>query len=234
MVLLEDPDRDIALLYPLGVGGLDPGLINWVGTSLMTPLFQGATLHRKTVVSHRDYPTYYHGMPFMPITTARGTLTPIAFHITILTDADWKSKGSDFLVRGFDSHGCMRLRQKDLMEYYTIVMNGGSDVLPVNVDYFIFKRLELSAGARDLMYGFLEVEHPYPLNDEYYQRVKNFAAKGQTPRYERDPKENLPIMEKVSGVPDLTHLKGFTADDMLDLKIFDGQTGIENTGPNLN
>jgi hypothetical protein len=64
--------------------------------------------------------------------------------------------------------------------------------------------------------------------------VKNFAAKGQTPKYERDPKENLAILEKVSGLPDLTHLKAFSADDLLDLNIFDGSIGPDHSGPDLN
>ncbi len=231
MVLLHDDEHKIFLLYPLGVGSIDAGVMHPGRVSLLTPLYQNAVLKRGTVQSHRTDPSYYRNEAFMPITNARGILTPIAFHISILSDDDWANKGGNYLVRGFDSHGCMRLRQKDLREFYKIVMNGASEELPVNVSYFV--TFENSANG-PIIFGSesdtsaeksLTEVHPYPLNLAYYQRVQNVAGPGEPPRPGRDPVEGLVLLEKVySNAPPLSRLVGIDGDDMTDLNDFLGLT----------
>lgn len=217
MVVLEDVENDVMLVFPLGVGGLDEGVL-YHGETLLTPQFHKAWLDRRHVNPARTSPAYYRGKPFMPITNAAGTVTPFAFHITILSDQDWKKQGGNYLVRGFESHGCMRLRQKDLMQFFTIVEKGADARLPVNVDYFVWNRNEW--GDRDQSQGQVKEIHPYPLENSY-MRIKNFARPGQTPVGRRDG-ENLYIMEQVNQEPNLSKLRDFNADDVKDDSVFDG------------
>ena len=221
MVALEDPIHDIMMIYPLGVGGIDPGLVAPGGTHILTPMFQNATIQRKNVISARTEPKYYRGMPFLGIANSKGVRTSVGFHITILSDEDWAKRGGSYLVRGFDSHGCMRLRSKDLTEFFTIVMNGASDAVPVNVSYFIYNRDGVSGGDRNRAYGLLWANHPYPLNEAYFQEVTNTAPPGQPPQYGRDPKEHLVLMNEASGKPNFTHLEDFSADQENDLAAFE-------------
>ncbi len=216
MVVLEDDANLIYLTFPIGDGGLDLGIMG-LGDRILTPLFQNAVLQRATVQKARTFPAYYRGEPYMPITSQHGIVTGVAFHITILEDADWKSLGPNYLIRGFDSHGCMRLRLKDLREFFTIVEQGGSDALPVNVDYFVWEKDQ--TGTRT--WNPANISHPYPLRVDGYMAVENFADQGQKPKYERDPKEHLVVLENTAGEPDLRHLVGMNGDEATDLHEFD-------------
>lgn len=222
IAVLQDVQNGITMTYPIGVGGVDPGVANQAHvTKLLTPLFTNATLHRRSVVPHRTDPTYYRGEPFMPITNARGVQTPIGFHITILSDPDWKNKGANYLVRGFDSHGCMRFRGRDLHELFAIVMQGGSEALPVSVNYFVYNRG--ADGYRGRQNGLFPTIGAYPIFSRYYQSVKNIAPPGQPPMPHRDPKEHLLDLNPVtsSPIPVLMKLNGFTEEDRQDLSTFD-------------
>jgi hypothetical protein len=222
LVILNDLKDNIEIIYPLGVGGVDENVINPDAYSMLTPLFSDAVLKRSTVTKARHMPTYYRDLPFMPLTNKRGLLTPIAFHISVLSDSDWETRGPNYLVRGFESHGCMRLRKKDLMEMFTIVEQGGLEEIPVNVDLFAFN---IGASEVATVGENIPTElHPYPLTRSVYERVKNMAAPGQPPEAARDPVEHLVILEDAPGQPDFTKLTGFSADELTDLKIFDGIT----------
>lgn len=229
MLVLEDVYNDITMVYPIGVGGVDPGVMS-PGTRILTPEFHGAKLEKRRVIAKRTMPAYYRGEPFMPITTGHGTETPIGFHITIIyDDADWKKLGPNYLVRGFDSHGCMRLRQKDLHELFDVVMESPGDSVPVDIDYYVYYR---DANMdRNESEGQMKQVHPYPLRQDSYQRVKNFAAPGEAPLAKRDPKENLVILEAASGKPDFSQLVGFDASDITDLSVFDGFVEQLSTTP---
>jgi hypothetical protein len=229
-VVLEDPDHHMTILYPIGVGGIDPAVEDPTKTSLLTPLFENGVLKRKTVISHRSYPTYYRNLPFMPITTDKGVQTDIGFHISILSDGDWANKGGQYLVRGFDSHGCMRLREKDLNEFYTIVKKGGSEELPVNVNYFIYNRG--SDGHREEQYGELAAIGAYPIFGNYYQSVTNFGT-ADHPIMRRDPKEHLEEMGKIYRSPDpvLAQLTGLTEEQKQDLIQFEDMIRDADFGP---
>lgn len=222
VVSLTEPEHDLHLLYPIGIGSLDPNIMG-DGHRILTPLYWDATLRRENVIAQRTDPDYYRGLPFMPITNSHGNVSPIAFHITILPDDIWKNgEGKNFLVRGFDSHGCMRLRYQDLIEFFTIVMDGGSDSLPLSVNYFL-------TGAPSDSYPpgwtFLNVAEPYPLRLDGYKRVKNFSPPGQPPSYQRDENEHLVILEDAPGLPDLNRLNGFSELDKTYLKLFNLRIG---------
>jgi hypothetical protein len=222
LVILNDIQDNIEIVYPLGVGGVDEGVIHPGVNSMLTPLFSDAVLKRSTVTKSRHIPTYYRDLPFMPITTKRGLLTPIAFHISVLSDDDWAARGPNYLVRGLESHGCMRLRKKDLMEMFTIVEQGALNEIPVNVNLFAF-----NIGADQLpseSQGIPTELHVYPMTVNYYERPKNMADPGQPPLAARDPIEHLIILEDAPGQPDFTKLAGFSADELTDLQTFDGIT----------
>lgn len=220
MVVIEDVQNDIMLVLPIGVGGLDEGVAVHGPTRILTPRYKNASLERKNVQPKRTFPAYYRGKPFMPLTNSAGHVTPIAFHITILSDDDWNKRGPNYLVRGLESHACMRLRLKDLTEFFTIVMKGADEKLPVNVDYFVWNRNQF--GERDQKQGEITQIHPYPLESNSYMTIKNFAGPGQKPIAQRDPEEHLLIMERVNHAPNLKHLGEFNADDITDMKVFDG------------
>ena len=231
LAAVEDPEHHIMMVYPIGNGGFDLGVDNHGKKSIMTPEFENATLHRSTVIAARRDPDYYRGEPFMPITNAHGTRTSIAFHITILYGSAWAQHGPNYLVRSFDSHGCMRMREKDLKELFTIVEKGGSDVLPVNVGYFVYNRG--ADGKREEANGLLPTVGAYPLFTQYYQRVQNFAKAGETPEARRDAKEHLLITEKVYQSPDssIEQLSDFTPDKMKELAAYDQMLKEADFGP---
>lgn len=212
-LVMEDIKNDIRMIYPIGVGGIDPGLISKGKYESLTPMFSNGKIEKKYAYSSRKAPTYYRGQPFMPITNRLGSRTSIAFHITILSDADWKRAGPNYLVRGYDSHGCMRLRQKDLSEMANILFNGSKPSIPVNVTLFMKNSAQYADlgtnSAADSKEGIIRQVHPYPYNMKYYQRVKNFDG-----TYKRDAEEHLVITEKAAGIVNITKLTAFSVDDM--------------------
>jgi hypothetical protein len=219
VAVLEDINKGLLLTFPIGVGGLDMGIIG-KANHILTPMFHGATLRRSTVLPHlgpaEHQPAYYREEPYMGITNQKGRLSDVAFHITILTDNDWATAGPQYLIRGFDSHGCMRLRLKDLKEFFDIVENGDSEALPVDVDYFVSNRD--TAGQPDHTWNPINAVSPYPLREDGYMQVKNFAAPGAPPMAQRDTSDPtdphpLIILENVSGTPYFTQLDGFDGND---------------------
>ena len=105
---------------------------------------------------------------------------------------------------------------------FKIVEEGALEEVPVDVDLFAFN---IGADQTPSIKENIPTEaHPYPLTESNYVRVKNFALTGQTPLSERDPDEHLVILETASGQPDFSKISGFSADDLTDLKIFDGIT----------
>jgi hypothetical protein len=170
-LVLEEPEYQIKKIYPIGVGGFDEGVSpeSKGQVRLTTPIFESAKLEQRHAIEARTEPAYYKGLPFLPITNRNGRRTTIAFHILM----------EDPMRRGFESHGCMRLRKKDLMELYLLLMNEANDNMPVQVLYTL-------PDASD---------SPYPLNEIGYMRFKNFGDL-QHPETRRDPEHHLVIMER--------------------------------------
>jgi hypothetical protein len=171
-LVLSDSVNGITKLLPLGVGGVDsitvPGKVR-----LLTPLIKNGAAQKKYVIAKRSNPPYYKGKPFIRISDERARPTAIGFHI----------EQNPVFVRGFDSHGCMRLRDKDLRELYQIVSKGPEEQLSVNIDFFV--------PEKNL--------HPYPEFTEYFKSVKNYGTTTR-PVVKRDD-WNLVIMERIPGIP---------------------------------
>lgn len=206
-VVLEDAHNGIIMAFPLGVGGIDDHVTGH-GKRILTPLYHGAHLDRRNVIPARHDPDYYRGKPFIPITNAAGHPTPVAFHITILTDDEWRAKGPNYLLRGFESHACMRLRLKDLRQLFTIVEHAGEERLPLDIEYHVKQHDRLGTP-------------PYPMEQDSYMRIKNFGTK-KHPIAKRDPAEGLLFMERVHHAPNLDDLNGFSADALEDMSVFEG------------
>jgi hypothetical protein len=210
LVMVEDLTNDVRMAFPLGVGGLDQGIVDR-GISLLTPIYHGAYLERARVTT---LPGPYRGLPVMYLTSPSGSFDGIGFHITLISDQDWKNKGPNYLVRGFESHACMRMRYKDLIEFHTIVMSGGESVLPVNTDYFLWKAGP--NGVRDHKLGVVDQVLPYPFNDANYMHIQYYP---EAPHWRKDPDGNY-TMRAASGQPDLSKLNGFDASDLTNLQTF--------------
>ncbi|MGZ3709053.1 MAG: L,D-transpeptidase family protein, partial [Bdellovibrionota bacterium] len=181
--ILEDEKHSIKKIYPLGVGGFDEGVKSASGgrTRLNTPLFHDGTLRESTAYAARTEPEYYQGKPFMPISTQDGTRTPISFHIY----------QDDTLVRGFISHGCMHLRDRNLQELYTILSRAKRQFIPVNVSYYIED----------------SEDSPYPFNNHEYTYVVNCAKKGEEPHSCKDPDlEGLTLLRYAEKQPPVSKL----------------------------
>jgi hypothetical protein len=165
--ILEDQIHGLKIVYPLGVGGLDE--ITHPGRPMiLTPSFSNGALEKRYVIAERNDPPYFKGKPFIRLSNSNGYL-PVGFHI----------QQNPVFVRGFDSHGCMRLREKDLTELFLIVTRTDLDETPLAV----FKSLPDG------------LNHPYPLHTQYYKRIKNFGTP-EKPLIKRD-EEGLIIMERV-------------------------------------
>ena len=227
IVLLRDQNSDLILTFPLGVGAIDFNIMG-AGTRILTPEFQNATLRRATVNPARTDPSYYRNLPFMPITNRHGRVTDIAFHITILSDKDWNNgAGSNFLMRSFQSHGCMRMRGKDLNQLYQIVMHGGSSELPVNVNAF----LNTSPNDKESLDP-LNLAAPYPFEVQTYMQVKNFSPPGDPPTYQRDPEENLVVLEPVFGAPEFSKLNNLNPQTEAWIQAFQQALSVPGPRPN--
>ncbi|MEK7692428.1 MAG: L,D-transpeptidase, partial [Bdellovibrionota bacterium] len=127
-IVLVDGNNGITKNYPLGVGGFDEGVGNNERQyRLMTPYFRNATLKRATVIFARSDPTYYQSMPFIRLIRGNFEWTPIGLHTNMVGDRLQNSNLENPAVfRGFNSHGCMRMRPKDLYELYFLVMYQGA------------------------------------------------------------------------------------------------------------
>jgi hypothetical protein len=147
--VLTDETTGIRKIYPLGVGGFDEGIKYRGKVSLLTPLYQGATLDRNRVMRARSDHSYYCGMPFLRMSRKDGSYSPIGIHIIQHPQ----------MIRGFDSHGCVRMREKDLYEVYALLMTQETPKIPLNVNLRIEER----------------AEHPYPIRDNGYQSVVDCA-----------------------------------------------------------
>ena len=148
--------------YPVGVGGF-----SMEGEYLTPNLTSNFYLSKQYNIKNRRDKPYFKGEPFLRIMKYNGNSllrTPFGLHI---------SQGSKYKTndvnRGFVSHGCIRMRAKDLREIYELSLNSQFDI-PVRIQFNKF---------------FSEAYHPYPLNNSY--------VKKETPE---DDNYGLSIMEE--------------------------------------
>ncbi|MBI3542673.1 MAG: L,D-transpeptidase [Deltaproteobacteria bacterium] len=197
-LILEDRSGRIRKIYPLAVGGFDEGVSegNRGKTVLVTPAYGNASVNANTAIEHQNHPAYYMNLPFIPISRRDRWVSPVAFHISIDNpDGELLRKARDPKTgrivekarpsfRAFSSHGCMRLRRKDLLELYQIVMGNKSRAIAVDV--------AMTQPDSD--------DHPFPLNDSAYEAVVDCASKGSRSRSCQDG-HGLVLMRPVHRAP---------------------------------
>jgi len=140
-LIIEDDMKDIKLVFPIGVGSFDEGAINEGKISLLTPRFQNGVIDQDEVISKRKKPRYFQDKPFIRISNGN-EVTPIGFHIEI----------NESFVRGFDSHGCMRLREMDLMAFHDLIVFGPQAQMPLVVKYHLSDLSDSPIGKRNKRY----------------------------------------------------------------------------------
>lgn len=220
-VLIEDRENGIRFLVPNGVGGLDMGVMGG-GNRILTPRYPHAVLSRNLMAEIVPHPAYYQHQAFLPLINLDDprahepeTRHPIAFHLTILVGNDWTKFGPNYILRGFDSHGCMRFRLKDLTLLINIAKFSSLEETPVVVDYFIWNHDDLGNSVRS--WNPINVLHPYPLRNDGYMGIKRFPVIDPAVEkpYHRDPKEKLTIMDNYQPLPDMSHFAAMNLDSLI-------------------
>lgn len=192
-LIVEDSLKEIKLVFPIGVGSFDEGVMNEGQVSLVTPRFKNGFIDQRAVVSKREKPRYFAGKPFIRIlkgSDLRADSTAIGFHIEI----------NDGFVRGFDSHGCMRLREMDLMALHDLIMFGDEQQTPITVQY----RTSDSA------------DHPAPKRNKTYKTVLNRGTL-EKPFFIYDRDNLIQMTYKENTEAPLDKLIDQKADDYYDL-----------------
>lgn len=176
-LIIEDAVSEIKFVLPIGVGGFDEGVLNEGKVSLLTPRFHNGFIDQRSVISKREKPRYFDGKPFIRLLKGndlRADSTAIGFHTEI----------NPSFVRGFDSHGCMRLRLPDLMALHDLIMDGSVQQTPITVAYRV----------DDLM------DHPAGKRNKTFKTVKNNGTK-ESPFFPLDRDNLVQMTYKESGAP---------------------------------
>ena len=176
-LIIEDAINEIKFIFPIGVGGFDEGVLNEGKVSLLTPRFKNGYISQNNVISKREKPRYFDGKPFIRLSNgdASGTeATAIGFHTEI----------NDEFVRGFDSHGCMRLRVPDLMTLHDLIMDGSVQQTPITVSY----------QTKD------PSDHPAGKRNKTFKTVLNTGTK-ESPFFPQDKDNLVQLTYKESGAP---------------------------------
>ncbi len=178
-LILTDRENQITKVFPVGVGSFDirtlTGMDNFVGSmteelkngALITKIPQTDEAGNKVyvqIMEERTNPDYYRGRPFIGVLDNNGTkYKEIGFHYQI---------DNDQLKRGFVSHGCIRVRDKDLYQLAVIVFRSGQNAIPVKVVNSFRSYPELNE--------YVGLDHPYAKLNDSYKRIiyadKNYVS----------------------------------------------------------
>ncbi len=197
-LVLSDTLSDIKMVFPLGVGSFDEGVLN-DATTLLTPRFENSYLDQNAAISKREKPRYFAGKPFLRITTDENPAnghTAIGFHV---------QPDLDPFVRAFDSHGCMRMQTNDLQMLHDLLMNGPHRRLSINVKFKIDD----------------PSEHPEPKIDKPYKKVLNIGST-VAPNYTIDRDglvQTTKDWKNVAPVDDLQDLAGDSHHEIYDYEM---------------
>jgi hypothetical protein len=176
-LIVSDPAHEVKFVLPIGVGGFDEGVLNEGKVSLLTPRFHHGFIDQRAVISKRERPRYFDGKPFIRILKGNdieNDMTAIGFHTEI----------NDEFVRGFDSHGCMRLRVPDLMALHDLIMDGSVQQTPITV---IYRTADLA-------------DHPAGKRNKTFKTVVNVGTK-ESPFFPLDKDNLVQLGYKESGAP---------------------------------
>lgn len=177
--VLVDRIHSIKKVFPVGVGAFDirtlTGMDSFVGSmteelkteAILTrhiPLDEKGEPVHVPMMEERNHPYWYKGRPFLGILDEYGTkYKEIGFHYQI---------DNDKLNRGFVSHGCIRVRDKDLYQLSVVVLKGTQKSIPVKVVNSFTQEPQLL--------NFVNFNHPHPKIDTSYKRIiysdKNYLS----------------------------------------------------------
>lgn len=204
-LIIKDESNSVKFIVPIGVGGFDEGVMNEGKVSLITPRFKNGFIDRRAIISKREKPRYFDGKPFIRLLKGSNIsedMTAIGFHTEI----------NDEFIRGFDSHGCMRLRVPDLMTLHDLIMDGDVQQTPIQVVY----------RPSDSM------DHPAGKRNKVFKTVTNVGTK-ESPFFPLD-KDNLVQLgykERAVGAP-IDQLQDDEADNYEDLLSYDTQLQLKD------
>ena len=208
-LIITDAANDVKMVFPIGVGGFDEGVLNEGTISLITPRFHNGFLDQRAVISKREKPRYFDGKPFIRILKGNDLLadtTAIGFHTEI----------NDTFVRGFDSHGCMRLRVPDLMALHDLIMDGSAQQTPINVVY-------RTADPSD---------HPAGKRNKTFKTVLNVGTK-ESPFFPLDKDNLVQMTYKESGAP-MDKLVDLALDNYEDVFSYDTELQLKEQNARRN
>jgi hypothetical protein len=160
LILSEKENKDFEIVMPVGVGSIDMGVTKRGVYQFLTPIYEGQNIDtnlEKVSWAHRDDKDYYQGKPFIRFRTNKrrlGGWSQIGLHIK----QNYKFK------RGYDSHGCMRLRNEDLQTVFRLIMNSKTN------------RKGLVEASIKLKLGKWDKDHPMPKINNRIKIVKNFGT----------------------------------------------------------
>lgn len=186
LVVLRDRSSSLLMIFPIGVGSFDEGVLNRE-YSLLTPRFKNAYLSKRVAIESRTTPRYFAGKPFIRLLDGEQKAhTPIGFHAQPNLDA---------FIRGFDSHGCIRMQLEDLMALYEFVARHPETYIPLTVSYHL-----------DESY-----QHPFPKRDRSFQTIQNVGTRSN-PEYTID-RDYLVQTTYVNRQPPVEQLYDFAEDN---------------------
>jgi hypothetical protein len=155
-----DARRGLRMVFPLGVGSFDEGILN-EEYSLLTPRFKNGFLSKRVAIESRTSPRYFAGKPFIRILDGdQKAHTAIGFHA--------QPNLAPF-IRAFDSHGCIRMQLDDLELFYLFVAHNPKQYIPITVNYRLAQT----------------IEHPFPKRNRTFQTVQNVGT-AREPMYTID------------------------------------------------
>ncbi len=199
VLILEDYRNNLKMVFPLGVGGFDEGVQHPGRTSLVTPRFKNAWLDKREAYATRYKPDYYAGQPFLRITTNKILdvgYTSVGFHA--------QPHLAPFL-RGFDSHGCIRMQTEDLIAFHRILANNPRLHIPITVSYELYDSFD----------------HPAPKVNSPYKTIYNVGTRNE-PYFILD-RDELIQMINVRRTPPLGVLYDRYDDDYFNIYNYDSR-----------
>lgn len=197
--ILRDSQSGLTIVLPVGVGAFDEGVLNFGNTSLLTPRFKSASLKDSATITRREKPRYFANKPFVRIVDgASNEGTAIGFHTEV----------NDSFVRGFDSRGCLRMRDSDLYFLHDIVK-------------YSLKTIPMTSSYRTNS----SEDHPYPKRNSGFKTVLNAGTQAE-PKMVLD-RDNLVRTTYKNSPPPVEALMDSDQDHFEDLFEYSGVKSYE-------